>query len=1294
MTTRRGSPRPPRAALLLRLLALALLRLAPTSAGDGRPLLLLPQLLADAFGPASGAAPPRIRITTPPFAPADRAFTFIVGGGRPALAAAVACATFRVDRLQHTRACTSAPLRGGQVIAMQAADPVAGPIWEPGSSVFATVTLAVHGGVQALAVQHFTVGPAGNNSAAANTSVPTTTVSVAQAVDRNTVPDGYPTPQAFVHADAPPPPLPPPPPPPPSSSSSSSSSAATTTTATTTTGPTDLPSALGSSPPGQPIKILPSDVANVEVAVGALQHRAAQALVEFDGDSAKFHVSEAETMAITALTEAGTNAAALDDPLEEHLAARLTSVFVGVTGQRSKFWEILGHYDLMVKSYAIAPDEARVAASLVGIAGHRVVLPGFIPINNATALPRLTYAGDQGQDDLDSQELAKAAATAAEANNIPTENLRMLGHIPKGDPVEEGVRITPARALRRFQTELTRLLTGQAQHGVLSDGTFNWPHFSEIHRGMFSSGFYLSYLSISRSVLPYRRLHSQLLKKMCWKARLPPMPTRTPQQRQSRRRSQKKELARRRRVFGPAFADKFARRSPTHRLRVGFVGRFLLQENHSVRRLLGNVVCALAQNSADLDVVLVHLDNKVPSSGSSGVEFPPGPFHSSTCGGRLRVHPVASLEEEVNLRSARDTVANLDLDVVVFPSFGMEFLSSMLAQMRFAPAQMVWWGHPQTTGSKEVDLFATSDSAEVKKTTAVRKPQPKRKRRKRKRKKRRRRGQQKRKKKNQNKNKIKSRDDKKKWRWYKEKRARTMAARWWPSPGEVNIRDHYTEPHVTRMLRFGGAQMDDPAVELGLLPAPRWSRTGFPSCTTENDYGILTPLLASLGLTAGPVKTTCVGTRVNASEEDPRAQRDDDGVEDAAVHLHLKSKAALLHELDILDIGSEPQDEEVRAMALKAAARDVGSTMEKTRIYFCGQPSFKLHPLFFDRAVAEILRRDPGAHVVLLQDRLRDITTALADRISAHIHETLGPLMSKRVHMVPRRARVDFLRLFAAADVVLDSFPFGGGVTTLEALSVGAPVVTLPDPRYLRGRFSQAYIKELGDPQLAEELIVRPKDVDSGGSAATASDGGTEGTRGRRLPPNWFKAIDHATRKVYYYQRDGNGLVHKTQWEWPSGEDTEQRAVEEEAETQTGKEDNEGDDDENDNHVAAAAAAADDDDEQQQPQPKEDEQEEEEDDDAVAAEMLDDDGSAVLIEAFAERAVHVATERGGESHERRRNIARRKGKHLFNRRDRMKQALEEWRALFDQAEDIIAEKEDKGYRAVRKKEKRKLWSEP
>ena len=36
------------------------------------------------------------------------------------------------------------------------------------------------------------------------------------------------------------------------------------------------------------------------------------------------------------------------------------------------------------------------------------------------------------------------------------------------------------------------------------------------------------------------------------------------------------------------------------------------------------------------------------------------------------------------------------------------------------------------------------------------------------------------------------------------------------------------------------------------------------------------------------------------------------------------------------------------------------------------------------------------------------------------------------------------LVFLAAAAVVVDPFPFGGGVTSLEALSVGTPVVTAP----------------------------------------------------------------------------------------------------------------------------------------------------------------------------------------------------------------------------------------------------------
>ncbi len=51
---------------------------------------------------------------------------------------------------------------------------------------------------------------------------------------------------------------------------------------------------------------------------------------------------------------------------------------------------------------------------------------------------------------------------------------------------------------------------------------------------------------------------------------------------------------------------------------------------------------------------------------------------------------------------------------------------------------------------------------------------------------------------------------------------------------------------------------------------------------------------------------------------------------------------------------------------------------------------------------------------------------------------------SSRVRFLPTLPHDDFLRLLRAAAVVLDPFPFGGGVTTLEAFAVGTPVVTLP----------------------------------------------------------------------------------------------------------------------------------------------------------------------------------------------------------------------------------------------------------
>lgn len=67
---------------------------------------------------------------------------------------------------------------------------------------------------------------------------------------------------------------------------------------------------------------------------------------------------------------------------------------------------------------------------------------------------------------------------------------------------------------------------------------------------------------------------------------------------------------------------------------------------------------------------------------------------------------------------------------------------------------------------------------------------------------------------------------------------------------------------------------------------------------------------------------------------------------------------------------------------------------------------------------------------------------------------------------IPHLRRLDFLALLELADVSLDPPLWSGGNTTIEALALGTPVVTLPGP-FMRGRHSYAFLKQV----YAEGLI-------------------------------------------------------------------------------------------------------------------------------------------------------------------------------------------------------------------------------
>lgn len=123
------------------------------------------------------------------------------------------------------------------------------------------------------------------------------------------------------------------------------------------------------------------------------------------------------------------------------------------------------------------------------------------------------------------------------------------------------------------------------------------------------------------------------------------------------------------------------------------------------------------------------------------------------------------------------------------------------------------------------------------------------------------------------------------------------------------------------------------------------------------------------------------------------------------------------------------------------------------RLYGCPQALFKFHP-DFDRILTGILERDPEGTLVLYAGKVPAWQDTLLSRLEARMSG-----ISRRIHWIPNVTRERYIATLAALSVMLDPFPFGGGNTTLEALAVGTPVVTLP-PQFARGRLAYAFLSQ------------------------------------------------------------------------------------------------------------------------------------------------------------------------------------------------------------------------------------------
>ena len=127
-------------------------------------------------------------------------------------------------------------------------------------------------------------------------------------------------------------------------------------------------------------------------------------------------------------------------------------------------------------------------------------------------------------------------------------------------------------------------------------------------------------------------------------------------------------------------------------------------------------------------------------------------------------------------------------------------------------------------------------------------------------------------------------------------------------------------------------------------------------------------------------------------------------------------------------------------------------------LYACPQSLFKIHPEF-DELLAAILRRDPRGLVVL--NRPSPVYHQHhAEQLQRRFQASF-PDVADRVLFMPRLSHLDYLSLNLATDVLLDPLHFNGGNTSLKALALGTPIVTLPSSM-MKGRLTLGLYRKMG----------------------------------------------------------------------------------------------------------------------------------------------------------------------------------------------------------------------------------------
>ena len=144
-------------------------------------------------------------------------------------------------------------------------------------------------------------------------------------------------------------------------------------------------------------------------------------------------------------------------------------------------------------------------------------------------------------------------------------------------------------------------------------------------------------------------------------------------------------------IWTAPHCQNYPRKSHTKKLKIGFFSKYF--RHHTIAKLNRGLIANLSRENFSVIVF------SVPQKRDPYREFI-----------QNQADQFITIEED--LATARQAIAEQELDILFYPEIGMDLFTFLLAFSRLAPVQCVTWGHPMTTGINNIDYFFSSVALE------------------------------------------------------------------------------------------------------------------------------------------------------------------------------------------------------------------------------------------------------------------------------------------------------------------------------------------------------------------------------------------------------------------------------------------------------------------------------------------------------------------------------------------------------------------------------------------------------